>query len=153
MNDADKLDRALQLVNDVFTATAELEALFEGRHFTPDGHLVGSLGEVIAAHRYGLILNNASEKGHDAVAPDGRKVEVKLTSIGRVALRHEPEHLLVLVRSGDGTVSTIYNGPGKPVWEAVSKVQSNGQRSISVAALRRLDRDVPDEDRLPLATG
>jgi integrase len=30
----------------------ELEAMFKGRHFTPDGHTVGSIGEAIAAHHY-----------------------------------------------------------------------------------------------------
>ena len=30
--------------------------------FTPDGHLVGSIGEVIATSRYGLILTTASIK-------------------------------------------------------------------------------------------
>jgi hypothetical protein len=152
MND-DKLDRALQLVNAVFAATTALEEMFPGRKFTPDGHLVGSLGEVIAAHWYGLTLTPPSTKAHDAIASDGRKVEVKLTSTKRVSLRHEPEHLLVLVRSNDGTVDTIYNGPGAPVWKAAGKMQSNGQRSISITRLRLLGRSVPDEDRLPLATG
>ena len=32
---------------------AELEAEFPGRHFTLDGHLVGSIGEVMAAYYYG----------------------------------------------------------------------------------------------------
>ena len=33
----------------IYKATAALEALYPGRKFTPDGHLVGSIGEVIAA--------------------------------------------------------------------------------------------------------
>ena len=32
----------------------ELEADFPGRHFTLDGHLVGSIGEVMAAYYYGV---------------------------------------------------------------------------------------------------
>jgi len=147
MHNADKLDRALQLVKDVFAATAALEEMFPGRKFTPDGHLVGSLGEVIAAHRYGLTLTPASTKAHDAIAPDGRKVEVKLTGTNRVSFRHEPQHLLVLVRSTDGKVDAIYNGPGAPVWAAAGRVQSNGQRSISIAAVRRLDQCVAAEAR------
>ncbi|WP_155253486.1 DUF6998 domain-containing protein [Bradyrhizobium japonicum] len=38
-------------VTDIYRAVAELEALYPGRKFTPDGHLVGSIGEVIAAVR------------------------------------------------------------------------------------------------------
>src|SRR5476651_2671045 len=40
----------------IYKATAELEALYPGRKFTPDGHLVGSIGEVIAAEALGLKL-------------------------------------------------------------------------------------------------
>jgi hypothetical protein len=41
----------------------ELETMFEGRHFTPDGHTVGSIGEALAGHYYGLQLLPASTKG------------------------------------------------------------------------------------------
>ena len=33
----------------IYRAVEELEALYPGRKFTPDGHLVGSIGEVVAA--------------------------------------------------------------------------------------------------------
>jgi len=33
----------------IYRAVTELEALYPGRKFTPDGHLVGSIGEVVAA--------------------------------------------------------------------------------------------------------
>ena len=55
-----------RLVPELFRVTAALEAAAPGRHFTPDGHLVGSIGEVIAAARYGLTLTTASTKGIDA---------------------------------------------------------------------------------------
>jgi hypothetical protein len=41
--------------------------MFKGRHFTPDGHMVGSIGEDFAAHHYGLQLLTASTKGHNPV--------------------------------------------------------------------------------------
>ncbi len=44
------------LIGQLYELVAQLEALFPSRRFTPDGHLVGSIGEVIAAHRYGLQL-------------------------------------------------------------------------------------------------
>lgn len=34
-------------VADIYRAVAALEQLYPGRKFTPDGHLVGSMGEVI----------------------------------------------------------------------------------------------------------
>ena len=58
--------RVPEIVRELYSSVAELEELFPGRKFTLDGHLVGSIGEVIAAHRYGLELlpqnNTATQK-------------------------------------------------------------------------------------------
>ena len=68
----------LRLVPELFHITKALEAAAPGRHFTPDGHLVGSIGEAVAAARYGLELTTASTKGVDAHhKASGRLVEIK----------------------------------------------------------------------------
>jgi hypothetical protein len=67
-------------VADIYRAVAELERLYPGRKFTPDGHLVGSIGEVIAAEHFGLKLLALSHPGHDATDADGRLVQIKLTA-------------------------------------------------------------------------
>ncbi len=59
---------------------------FPGRHYTPDGGMVGSIGEALAASWYGLELFTAGAETHDAKAPDGRLVQIKATQIDRVAL-------------------------------------------------------------------
>ena len=56
----------LRLVPELFQFTKALEAAAPGRHFTPDGHLVGSIGEAVATARYGLELTTASTKGVDS---------------------------------------------------------------------------------------
>lgn len=43
-----------------------------GRKFTPDGHLVGSIGEAMAAHMFDLRLLPAATPKHDATTADGR---------------------------------------------------------------------------------
>ena len=62
------------LVQDIYAAVAELETLFPGRHFTPDGHMVGSIGECLVAEAYDLELMTASNKGYDAIDKQGRQV-------------------------------------------------------------------------------
>ena len=37
------------LVQELYSIVDRLDELFPGRRFTPDGHLVGSIGEVLAA--------------------------------------------------------------------------------------------------------
>ena len=126
-----------------------LEGLFPGRPFTPDGHLVGSIGEVMAAHRYGLTLLSCSSECHDAIASDGIKVQIKATQGRSVGLRHEPDHLIVLKLGKNGQLTEAYNGPGKLPWDMSGKLQKNGQRSISLASLGVLMQGIPDTLRIP----
>ncbi len=83
------------LLGNVYAAVDELERMFPGRHFTPDGHMVGSIGEAVAAYYYGITLFTASAKGHDGKA-DGRLVQVKATQAKMITISSEPEFLLVL---------------------------------------------------------
>ena len=145
-----KWDEAATYLDDLYAASEGLERLFPGRKFTLDGHLVGSVGEVVAAYMFDLDLNAASTHGHDALSKDGRQVEIKLTQGKGVAIRHEPEHLLVLHRPKGGPVRVIYNGPGDLAWQAAGKMQKNGQRPISLAKLSALDNSVSPGAKLSM---
>ena len=137
------------LLDALYEIVGRLEALFPGRRFTPDGHLVGSIGEVVAAHMFGLELLHGSFPDHDAISGDGRKVQIKLTQGTRsIGLRAEPEHLLVLCLAPGRSVEVVYNGRGRTPWSQAGKMQKNGQRSISISRLRAVDASVPERDRL-----
>jgi len=141
------------LVKQLYEIVAEFERLFPGRRFTPDGHLVGSIGEVIAAHRYGLSLFRGSAEVHDAQAPNGVPVQVKATQGKSVALRAEPNHLLVLFLAPNGEVTEVFNGPGSIAWAACGPMQRNGQRPIGLSKLRALMATVPPSARLEATCG
>ena len=127
----------------------ELNVLYPERRFTLDGHLVGSIGEVLAAERYGLSLLTASHQTHDAQASDGRMVQIKLTQRSSVGLSSCPEHLLVHKLHPDGTHEECYNGPGAPVWAwCASRIQKNGQARISLSRLKQTMETVHDDMRL-----
>ena len=136
------------LVQSLYGIVARLEELFPGRPFTPDGHLVGSIGEVIAAHRYGLTLLNCSSECHDAKSGCGKLVQIKATQGNKIAMRDEPSHLVVLKLIKTGYCEEIYNGPGELPWRAAGTMQRNGQRSISLSMLKKLMADVPINSRL-----
>ena len=148
MSEASIQDSVAAKIKALYDISHDLEELFPGRHYTPDGHMIGSIGEALAASYYNLELFPASEKTHDAKAPDGRLVQIKATQINRVALSSEPVWLLVLKIHKDGTFSEEYNGPGKLAWEHCGKLQKNGQRPISLAKLRELQTAIPQSDRL-----
>jgi hypothetical protein len=138
-----------ELIRAIYQAVDSLETMFPGRHFTPDGHMVGSIGEALAAFHYGITLLPASNTGHDGTI-GGRRVEIKATQGSRIALSSEPEHLLVLKLGRDGSFTEVYNGPGFPVWSLVNgkSFPKNGQHQIAISALRRLMVTVADGDRL-----
>ena len=68
--DGRRIDEVPRLVARLYEVVDALEDIFPGRHFTPDGHLVGSLGESLAAYVFGVTMNKASTTGHDALLGD-----------------------------------------------------------------------------------
>jgi hypothetical protein len=137
-----------RLVGQLYAIVNELEGLFPGRKFTPDGHLVGSLGEVIAAYEYELALLRASARGHDATDAAGRQIQIKATQGRSVALRSQPDFLIVLKLNRDGSSTEVYNGPGEPAWIAAGNMQKNGQRPVSLSTLVLLAGEVEEADKI-----
>lgn len=145
----DGIRRVPHLIRQLYSIVVELEEHFPGRRFTPDGHLVGSIGEVLAAHHHGLKLLPASTEGHDARTKDGRLVQVKTTQRTSIGLSSEPEHLLVLRILPDGGSEEACNGPGGLAWDNAGRMQSNGQHPTSLSRLTELMGNICDSDRLP----
>ena len=135
-------------IKELYRITAELESTYPGRKFTVDGHLVGSIGEVIVAEHYGLSLLPNSTKTHDAVSKEGKKVQIKATQVKGISISSEPEYVIVIRILPDGSWEEVYNGPGKPVWENAGKMQKNGQRPISLSKLRCLMNAVETKDTI-----
>lgn len=135
-------------IRELYGIAAKLEARYPGRRFTPDGHMVGSLGEVMAERLYGLDLYKPSHAVHDGMSPDGRLVQVKTTQGSRIALGERPEHLLVFKVDRDGKFEEVFNGPGEIAWALAGKVQKTGQRYVSLSALRHAMEGVPEDERL-----
>ena len=87
----EKMDGIRNKVQQLIEIVKELEKDFPGRHFTLDGHLVGSIGEVMASYYYGIELYKASAVAHDGEI-DGKKVQIKITQQEDIVINHEPEY-------------------------------------------------------------
>jgi hypothetical protein len=143
------IDQVPELVGELYRIVDRLEELFPGRPFTIDGHLLGSIGEVLAAYYYDLQLTAPSTEGCDAESVRIGRVEIKTTQRNSVAFRSEPPHLLVFKLTRDGEAEEIFNGPGCIIWPYVGKPQKNGQRSITLAKLQELQHQVLPDQRIP----
>ncbi|HHP5490145.1 DUF6998 domain-containing protein [Aeromonas veronii] len=142
--------RFQRLVQQLYSTVEELEKMFPGRHFTPDGHMVGSIGECLVADAYGLELMNASNKGYDALSPSGLQVEIKATQAKSVAFHSQPEHTIAIKILPNGTFEEIFNGPGNLVWQQFDgkPLPSNGQYQISLNKLKELNKQVDKSQRI-----
>lgn len=121
----------------IYRAAARLEERYPGRKFTPDGHMVGSIGEVVAAEALGLTLYPASHACHDAYDANG-DVQIKMTSGRSISMYSKCDRLVVLRRVDDKEAEIVYDGPGEKIWSKAGKVAKNGQRSMSLSKLRRV---------------
>ena len=139
-------------IKDIYKAVNELEKMFPGRPFTPDGHMVGSIGECLVADAYDLELMPPSNKGFDAKTKDGKEIEIKATQSNSVAFRSKPEYAIVIRIHKDGTFSRIYNGVGSLIWDTFKgkKLPSNGQYQISLTKLVELSKMTSSNEQIPL---
>jgi hypothetical protein len=139
------------LIKQLYSTVNELESMFPGRHFTPDGHMVGSIGESLVAYAYGLELMTASNKGFDATSTTGKQIEIKASQARSAAFRSEPEHAIVIKILPDGSFEEIYNGPGSLIWRQFldKPMPNNGQYQISLNKLKILNEQVAESMRVP----
>ena len=137
------------LILGVFSACQELSRI-TGRPFSPDGHLVGSLGEVFAAEQLGLTLMTPSNHGYDAIDSNGLKVEIKATTRNAIALSAAgtlAERLVVVQFDSSGLGRIPFVGPASHAWSLAGPIQKNGQRKLAISTLTNTskwsDGDVP----------
>jgi hypothetical protein len=123
-------------VSDIYRAVAVLEDQYRPRKLTPDGHLVGSIGEVVAAEALGLTLYPMSHSGHDAYDANG-DVQIKMTAGKSIAMRAECIRLVVLRVVSPEEAEIVYDGPGAQAWACAGRVR-NCQRVVSISKLRAL---------------
>ncbi len=146
--------RFSDLLKQIYTAVAGLEEMFPGRHFTPDGHMVGSFGEVIAAFHYGVELYPHGHREFDG-RKCGKEIQVKATQRDSVDLKPCSGFLLVLKLEQNGAFEEIYNGDAERVWNSLSrrKATKAGEESITLRQLRIQQADVREEEKIARVGG
>ena len=133
----EQMDKTIQMFKDLQKIVEDFEHETD-RHFTLDGHLIGSIGEIIASYIYGIDLCKASQKTYDGIV-DGKEVQIKITQRNSIVVHDEPKYLIALYLKKDGCFYEIYNGPGVKACNLGSKRDSYGNTHISVNRLIKLN--------------
>jgi hypothetical protein len=141
------IQSALKLI---FEGIRELQAAFPHRRFTPDGKLVGDIGEVIAELEYDMEIDETSKSGHDGTASDGRRVQVKATFKDSLTFGTVPDYYIGLKLNENGTFEEIFNGPGSVIANRFSHRKDVGVKllSFSNTELRKLSEGVAPANRI-----
>lgn len=88
-------DSEMKIINlkiqQLFNIVNDLEKTFEGRKFTLDGHIIGSIGEVMASYYYKLTLLPNSYEKHDAVDSNNRLIQIKTTQGNYIEISSVPD--------------------------------------------------------------
>ena len=129
------------LITRLYEITDELERMF-GRKFTPDGHLVGSLGEAIAVYMYELELSDPSFKTHDAKTKDGKRmVQVKFTAGKSFGIYAQPDYLIALRLANRNEIVEVFSGPGGVAWADPAAGPRVGTLGVTASGLHRRPDD------------
>ena len=143
----ENIEAAMGHVRTLLDQVNALETMFPGRHFTLDGHLVGSVGEVAAAYHYAIKLFPPSTELHDG-SVGNRNVQIKITQTDNVLIGWKPKYLIVLYLAKTGNIYEVYNGPGIIPWKTPGKPDKRGYKHLRVNKLMSLDKEIKPKDRI-----
>lgn len=144
----DQLAKLKDAIKDLYASVEKLQAAFPDRKFTPDGCMIGDIGEALAELKFGVTLDKKSKKhwdGHRIVSRgEERKAQVKATQKDDTYLKPPPHDgdLLVFKIFNNGDWEVVYDGPILKVWESLKdkKPDKNGAKIITLENLRKLKK-------------
>jgi hypothetical protein len=144
-------------VRQMLAIVERLCVAYPKKRFTLDGRLVGDIGEVLVEAAYDVDLFEDMKKHHDGVTSNGRSVQIKATMKESLTFPadHVPDYYLGICIGADGTFEEVFNGPGEIAKKAIAGRQrpKTNLHSISLRALRELQRSVSPDARIPLRSG
>ena len=124
-------------VRRLLNIVSQMQKDYPQKKFTLDGRLVGDIGEVLAAEKYFIELNEGLTKHHDAICTDGTKRRVQIKSTMKESLTfpcdHVPDYLLGIKIHKDGSIEEIYNGPGNKIKDKLSGRQITKTNLFSIS--------------------
>src|SRR4030042_3679091 len=138
-------------IAEVYNIANELGKAFDIDRCTPDGHLLGAIGQIAAKIAFKLEFGSP-KAGHNCTwSADSKKVNVQVGCSGRgsIPLRKEPEHLIALEIGETGRIRLLFNGPGHYVWSRIEH-QRSSQKSVSCNTLLQAQQEVDAKDQIPI---
>jgi hypothetical protein len=150
----------MEEIRQLLEITSKLRAKYKdyGKNFTIDGRLVGDIGEVLVAEKYGLELYSENTEKYDGKEKTtGREVQIKASFKGYFQFPYGedkiPDYYLAVIIDKEGETHEVFNGPGKFVYdyyivERGLKPYKNHYYTLSRGILKDLNQKVPLIDKI-----
>jgi hypothetical protein len=132
------------------------------KQFSLDGKLVGDIGEVLAAEKYGLKLYEENTPVHDAEEiSTGRKVQIKSSFNGNCyfpcGVDRMPDYFLSVNILETGELREIFNGPSRFIVDEYIlkgnlKPYRNSYYTLSRGKLEKLNKRVMQKEKIGIGT-
>ena len=146
-------------IKELYAITQKLRDKYKeyNKQFTLDGKLVGDIGEVLAAEKYGLKLLPENTEIHDAfvIKDPNKKVQIKSSFKGHFLFPydHVPNYYICSIIDEEGNLHEIYNGTGQYVKDnyiIANKLKGykNSYYTLSKNILEGLNKKVPLNDKI-----
>jgi hypothetical protein len=149
----------MQEIKQLLSITKTLKEKYN-RSFSLDGRLVGDIGEVLAAEKYGLELLSENAFKHDAKEiATGRMVQIKASFKNNSYFPFGEDKILDYFLSinilENGDIEELFNGPGTYIIEHYIKPRKlkhykNTYYTLSKGVLRELNKEVLEKDKIKL---
>ena len=138
-----QLDQLLQAIKGLYLVVAELHNAFPERPFTPDGRMVGDIGEAIAAIKFGVVIDKKIKQhwdGYREIGGKRRDVQIKTTQKYDTYLKKPPHDgdLLVFKISSKGLWNCCYNGSIMSQWNKFRKMRKPDKTGAIMIPLKKL---------------
>ncbi|HRY36347.1 MAG TPA: hypothetical protein P5230_00490 [Candidatus Magasanikbacteria bacterium] len=132
-------------IKKLFEAQDILHSVFPKKPFTPDGRIVGDIGEAIAEIYYCVEVDNKLRKDWDGTRTDlldleYREVQIKATTKEETYLKKPPHEgiLLVFKIHENGQWNCVYNGSIMAVWDSLNHKKDINGKIISFKELAKI---------------
>lgn len=144
-------------IKQLLEITQKLRTQYQ-RSFSLDGRLVGDIGEVLVAEKYGLELYSENTAVHDGFEKaTGRKVQIKASfknySYFPYGDNKLPDYFLSVNITENGELEELFNGPGHFIVEHYIKARglkhyNETFYTLSKGILKELNKRVLIEEKI-----
>jgi len=136
---SERIQSIQHILASIFASQRALKALAPEFNWSGLGNLLGDFGELVAIDHYGFAKAPAGSDGFDAIASDGRRVQIKTNYAAKqIGFRGSADLMLVIGVNDDGTWEELFFGSFEPVKAAARFSARDNKHMVAITKLKQI---------------